>query len=648
MCRLVFRSLPCKSLSQYRVELAILIFNPSQLPDVDHSHFIRAMSSLSPTSSSVATPSHKHIAQLLLDQKSAAQALETFKWASKLPKFTHSPSTYRALIHKLCTFHRFDTVHQLLDEMPTSIGQPPDEDIFVTIIRGLGRAHMVKQVIKVLDLVYKYDQKPSLKVFNTILDVLVKEDIDIAREFYRKKMMESGIDGDGYTFGILMKGLCLTNRIGDGFKLLQAMKTRGITPNTVVYNTLLHALGKNKKVGRARSLMNEMEAPNDVTFNILISGYCGEENLVQALVLLEKCFGLGFVPDVVTVTKVLEILCNNGRVMEALKLIERVENKGGLVDVVAYNTLVKGFCRLGKAKLSLRIVEEMEKKGCLPNVDTYNVLISCFCESGMLDMALDLFKDMETDGIYWNFVTYDTLIRGLCSAGRTEKGFEILELMNERKHGSGGQISPYNSVLYGLYKENRLGEALEFLTSLGKLFPRAVDRSLKILGFCEEGATLNAKKVYDQMITENGVPSAIIFDCLIHRFCQEGSVREAFDLMNEMIAHGYIPLASTFNPLINAFCDKGKVGSALKLVEDMVERGCSPDGGSYGPLVAVLCRMGDFQKALRLVLQMVQRGIVPDYFTWNSLLLCLSEETVGLKGRSVIDVNSLLHHIIDN
>ncbi|KAM1005828.1 hypothetical protein ACFX2A_002650 [Malus domestica] len=85
--------------------------------------------------------------------------------------------------------------------MPTSIGQPPpptDEDIFVTIIRGLGRAHMVKQVINVLDLVYKYDQKPSLKVFNTILDVIVKEDIDIAREFYRMKMMESGIEGAGY------------------------------------------------------------------------------------------------------------------------------------------------------------------------------------------------------------------------------------------------------------------------------------------------------------------------------------------------------------------------------------------------------------------------------------------------------------------
>nr|XP_011469344.1 PREDICTED: pentatricopeptide repeat-containing protein At2g17525, mitochondrial isoform X2 [Fragaria vesca subsp. vesca] len=568
------------------------------------------------TLSSISVPSHTHIAHLLLEQKSATQVLDTFQWASTLPSFTHSPSTYRALIHKLCTFRRFDTAYQVLDEMPRSIGQPPDEHIFVTLIHGLGRAHLVKQAIKVLDLVA------------------------------RKKMMASGVKGDDYTFGILMKGLCLTSRIGDGFKLLQAIKSRGVAPNTVVYNTLLHALCRNGKVGRARSLMNEMEDPNDVTFNILISGYCGEENLVQAVVMLDKCFGLGYVPDVVTITKVLELLCNDGRVMEAVKVLERVESNGGLVDVVAYNTLIKGFCQLGKAKLGLRILKEMERKGCLPDVDTYNVLISGFCESGMLDKALDLFNDMKTDGINWNFATYDVLIRGLCSGGRTEDGLKILDLMNESKDGCRGRISPFNSVLYGLYKENRLDEALEFLASLGKLFPRAVDRSLRILGFCEEGATENAKKLYDQMILERAVPCVLIYDYLIHRFCQQGCVRQAFELMNEMIVHCYFPVASTFNVLINGFCKQGKVDSALKLLEEMVGRGCLPDIDSYSHLVGVLCQKGDFQKALTLLFQMVEKGITPDHFTWNSLLVCTSLETVWLNSKSMLYANNQLDCII--
>lgn len=98
----------------------------------------------------------------------------------------------------------------------------------------------------------------------------------------------------------------MTNRIGDGFKLLQIMKSKGVRPNTVSYNTLLYVL---------------------------------------SLVLLEKSYNLGFVPDVVTVTKVVELLCNVGCVTEAVEVLERVKSKGGVVDIVAYNnTLMKGYC----------------------------------------------------------------------------------------------------------------------------------------------------------------------------------------------------------------------------------------------------------------------------------------------------------------
>ncbi|KAL0327431.1 UNVERIFIED_CONTAM: Pentatricopeptide repeat-containing protein, mitochondrial [Sesamum angustifolium] len=141
-----------------------------------------------------------------------------------------------------------------------------------------------------------------------------------------------------------MKGFCLTNRTGDGFKLLQVMKTHGVKVNVVVYNTLIHALCKNRKVGRARSLMNEMEEYSDVTFKILISAYCNDNNLVQALVMMGKCFSYGFVPDVVTLTKLIEVLCNAGRISEGVEVLERAEGNGGTLDIVAYNTLLKGFC----------------------------------------------------------------------------------------------------------------------------------------------------------------------------------------------------------------------------------------------------------------------------------------------------------------
>ncbi|KAI3668888.1 hypothetical protein L6452_40105 [Arctium lappa] len=603
-----------------------------------------------PISSNSPVPTHDQISHLILDQKSASEALHTFRWASKLPCFTHSQSTYRALFHKLCTFRRFDTIPQVLDEMPSSIGSPPDDDIFVTIVRGLGKARMIRQVIKVLDLVSRFKQPPTLKVYNSILDVLVKEDIDIARGFYRRKMMGCGVKVDMYTFGILMKGLCLTNRIADAFKLLQVMKNKGVSPNTVIYNTLIHALCKNGKlgIGRARSLMNEMVDPNSVTFNILITVYCKEENIVQALVMLEKCFDLGFVPDVITVTKVMEILCNKDRAMEAVDVLERVEKKGGKIDVVAYNTLVKGFCNMKKAKAARGFLKEMELKGCLPNADTYNALISGFCELGLLDLALDMFNEMKTVGITWNLTTYDTLIHGLCSGGRIEDGYKILEVMEESRSDSfGGYIRPYNSIIYGLYKANRIDEARDFLTKMGTKFPRAIDRSTRILTFCEEGRTGNAKKIYDEMIQEGCIPSILVYITLIQRFSQENMLREAFEMMKEMLSCGYVPDGLTVNGLVNRLCEEGKIGSAMKFMEDMVGRGWSSDSGSYNRLIYEFCKRGDVHKGLMLFMEMVEKGNVPNYIAWNSVVECLARESGWLQGKNLKFVNDLLDWILE-
>ena len=262
-------------------------------------------------------------------------------------------------------------------------------------------------------------------------------------------------------------------------------------------------------------------------------------------------------------------------------------------------------------------------------------------------MALDLFNEMKTDGINWNFVTYDTLIKGLCSGGRMEDGFKILEIMEESKERSRGRLSPYDSVLYGLYKENLLDEALTFLTQMGKLFPRAVDRSLRILSLCEEGAIEDAKKVFGQILVEGGVPNVLVYDHLIHGFCEGGYMREAFELMNEMVGRGYYPLAPTFNALISGFYSQGKVSSALKLIDDMVVRGCKLDIGSYNPLVDALCRKGDFQKAYGLFLQMLEKDIAPDLSSWNSLLLSWCQETSGLARQNMFQVNYLLQQIAE-
>ncbi|KAL3633574.1 hypothetical protein CASFOL_022336 [Castilleja foliolosa] len=595
---------------------------------------------------SVLVPSHQQIAHLILEQKSAKQALQTFEWASKIQNFTHTQSTYRALIHRLCIFRQFNIVEQVLEEMPQRISLSPDDDIFVTIARGFGRAGMTRQVIGVLDLVTKFGKTaPSLKLLNTILDVLVKVDIDIAREFYRKKIMGSGMKGDDYTYGIMMKGFCLTNRISDCFKLLQVMKSRGVKVNVVMYNTLIHALCKNGKVGRARSLTNEIENLNDVTYNILISAYCNEKNLVQSLVMLEKCFSNGFVPDIIALTKLVKILCDAGRLSEAVEVLERAEKNKGTLDVVTYNTLLGGFVKAGKVKSACGFLKQMEMKGCLPNTETYNVLIKGLCDSEeTLDRALDMFDEMKRVGVRWDFVTFEIIIHGLCSFRKIRDGFKIFEIMLEGEKMGSCHIGPYNSILYGLYKENHLDKALEFLNYMKSVFPRVANRSLSILRLCHEGDnnTDEVKLILDKMREEGDFPSAIVYAGLVRALCENGRMKEAVETMNEMIGFGYVPIASTFNSVICGFCRRGKIGAGLRLLEDLEMRGCFVDCESYRELIRDFCIKGELQQAVMLFMKMVEKGIVPDYLIWNELVM------VSLEGKNYeIQEHELLQWLIE-
>lgn len=515
----------------------------------------------------------------------------------------------------------------------------------------------------------KPSTKPSLRILNSILDVLVEDNIDLARLFYRRKLASRGISGDAHTFGILMKGLCRANRIDEAFRLLKLAKWKGLGSNSVIYNTLIHALCKNGKVGRARSLLETMDNPSLVTFNIMISAYSAVPDLVKALVMVEKCFHFGYVPDIVTMTKVVDLMCYQGRVVEGVELLRRVcRKKDGnlIIDVVCYNTLIAGFCKIGKMKVGRRIMKEMELNGrVLPNSQTYHILITASCDLSDVDSAMDLFREMEMMGITPDFDTFDVLIREFCVCGRLEDGLRLLQAMNEQTacgSVSGGRnperIEPYNSIIYGLFKSGRLNEAYGYLGRMKILFPRAVVRSFKVLGFCNKGRVLDAKIVYDEMLTQGDIPSILVYDCLVSSMCREDSfgyngsnlIREAFDMMNAMISRGYQPVVSMFDALIDGICRDGDVRSGYELLVEMSDRGCLPNSNIYGSVIAGFLRKGEEEgdgslilKACILLADMVStNSLIPCSSTWEAFVLSLCSIQ---KTKVFVTFDSIIHSV---
>jgi pentatricopeptide repeat protein len=129
------------------------------------------------------------------------------------------------------------------------------------------------------------------------------------------------------------------------------------------------------------------------------------------------------------------------------------------------------------------------------------------------------------------------------------------------------EFSPFNNTIYGFYKEGEMGEAIVFFKRMERNFPRAIDKTVRIITLCNDGEIEEAKSVFDQMVKEGCIPSAFVYAALIEAMCIENNLKEALNLINEMIQRHLFPMVATFNPLICAFCKEGEWMNASGLLE---------------------------------------------------------------------------------
>nr|KJB09391.1 hypothetical protein B456_001G138600 [Gossypium raimondii] len=81
--------------------------------------------------------------------------------------------------------------------------------------------------------------------------------LEDARELF-DKMPEKGCLSNEFSFGILVRGYCRFGLANKGLELLGEMRSSGIFPNKVVYNTLISSFYKEGKTGDVEKLVERM------------------------------------------------------------------------------------------------------------------------------------------------------------------------------------------------------------------------------------------------------------------------------------------------------------------------------------------------------------------------------------------------------
>ncbi|KAH1211567.1 Pentatricopeptide repeat-containing protein, mitochondrial [Glycine max] len=109
-----------------------------------------------------------------------------------------------------------------------------------------------------LDMCGVYSCDPTFKSYNVVLDILVDGDCPRVAPNVYYDMLSRGVSPTVYTFGVVMKALCIVNEVNSACSLLRDMAKHGCVPNSVIYQTLIHALCENNRVSEAIQLLEDM------------------------------------------------------------------------------------------------------------------------------------------------------------------------------------------------------------------------------------------------------------------------------------------------------------------------------------------------------------------------------------------------------
>ncbi|XP_072972394.1 pentatricopeptide repeat-containing protein At1g74900, mitochondrial [Typha angustifolia] len=320
----------------------------------------------------------------------------------------------------------------------------PDQDLsaFNTLLDVLCKSRRVEKATSIFKAL-RSRLPPDAVTYNVIADGWCRlKKTSKALEVF-KEMVESGIEPTMNTYNIILKGFFRAGQVKQAWEFFTEMKKRGkkegiCRPDVVSYTTVVHGLGLDGQLDKARKVFDEMVGqgclPSVATYNALIQVICKKGKVQDAVLMFEEMVGKGYTPNVVTYTVLIRGLCHAGKMARAMELFDTMTHEGCEPSVQTYNVVIRYWCEEGEIETGLEMFARMGERGdCLPNLDTYNVIISAmFVRKRPEDMVVagKMVMEMVERGYLPRRFVFNRVLNGLLLTGNQEFARELLRLQD--------------------------------------------------------------------------------------------------------------------------------------------------------------------------------------------------------------------------
>ncbi|XP_043694083.1 pentatricopeptide repeat-containing protein At2g45350, chloroplastic-like [Telopea speciosissima] len=406
--------------------------------------------------------------------------------------------------------------------------------------------------------------------------------------FMFTKMQRIGVQGDNYTFPLVLKaaaGLAISHV---GFSLHGQIIKTGFSSHVFVQTAMLkvyYALGY---IGRARLLFDKMPDKDLLAWNSMLDAYASNGQMDDAL----DIFDLMPVRDSVSFNTIISGYGKIGRVASARDYFDRMPMK----DDVSWNSMIAVYTKAGEMKLASLLFDEMVGR----NVVSWNTVINGYLQNQCYADAIDLFYKMKASRTEPNHLTLSAVLSACAHLCSLETGVRIhteaVRFLSD-PHVTAALIDMYS-------KCGSIGKALQ-------VFYKAQVKNMycwnaMISGLALHGCGQAALRLFDEMKAESMRPDDITFIGLFSACSHAGMVQEG-SLLYECMERefGVSPKAEHYCCMVDLLGRAGFLDLAYGLIETMP---FEPEATVLGALLGACVIHGDLKMGELIAKRINARG----------------------------------------
>ncbi|RYR72002.1 hypothetical protein Ahy_A02g006210 isoform C [Arachis hypogaea] len=482
----------------------------------------------------------------------------------------------------------------------------------------------------------------SAQSYFMMLEILGRQrNLNVARNFLFsiEKKSNGEVKLEDRFFNSLIRSYGEAGLFKESIKLFETMKSTGVLPSVVTFNSVLSILLRRGRTNMARAVYDEMlgtygVTPDVYTYNILIRGFCKNSYIEEGFRFFKEMMSFDCDPDVVTYNSLVDGLCKAGkRVLyetrrnldEAFKVFENMKNLQVPADSASYSVLIRSLCQRGDYDAAEKLFDELYENetllsnyGSKPIAASYSPIFQYLCEHGKTKKAEKVLRQLMKRGTQ-DPLSYKTVIMGHCKEGAYENGYGILVWMLRRDFVPDFEI--YDCLIDGFLLKDKPLLAKETLEKMLKSSYKPKTSTLHsiLARLLEKGCVHESTSLIVMMLERNIRQNINLSTENLLLLFGSGLRDKAFQIIELHYKNGYRVKIE----VVQFLCQRGKLPEACKLLLFSMEHHRNIDIDLCNSVIAGLCKINKVSEAFNLCYELAEKGLHQELICLNDLIAAL-------------------------